>query len=173
MTQIRFGLFETPLGVALLAATPRGLCALRLCRSHGPQEQWAEVGLEFAGAEMMEDAAALRPYADQLVAFLDGRTDAFRPPLDILSGTAFQRQVWAEVGRIPAGETISYTELAARVSRPSAVRAVAGACARNGLAVAIPCHRVRRHDGTLAGYRWGKEWKPRLLALEARMVRGG
>ncbi|MNE82271.1 Bifunctional transcriptional activator/DNA repair enzyme Ada [compost metagenome] len=87
-------------------------------------------------------------------------------PLD-LRGTAFQQRVWQALRAIPAGSTLSYAELAARIGAPKAVRAVAGACAANALAVAIPCHRVLRSDGGLSGYRWGVERKRALLEREA------
>ena len=116
----------------------------------------------------MEDPTALQPYAEQLRAFLEGRTFVFNPPLDIASARLSARSLGG-VAKSPAGRTVSYTELAAQVGRPSAVRAVAGACARNGLAIAVPCHRAVRRDGSLAGFRWGVDWKQRLLALEARM----
>ncbi|MCB0147313.1 MAG: methylated-DNA--[protein]-cysteine S-methyltransferase, partial [Caldilineaceae bacterium] len=86
-------------------------------------------------------------------------------PLDI-QGTAFQRRVWTALRAIPAGSTLSYTEVAERIGEPKAVRAVAGACAANKLAVAIPCHRVVRQNGNLSGYRWGIERKRKLLARE-------
>lgn len=170
---ISYGFFDTPLGVVLLAATPRGLCALRLCQFRGSQEQLDDVQKDFPHAQFTEDADAVQPYADQLVAFLDARAPAFDPPLDILLGTTFQREVWAELQKLTPGETISYTELAARVGRPAAVRAVAQACAHNQLAIAIPCHRAVRQDGTLAGFRWGLEWKTRLLAMEANLQKPG
>ena len=173
LVKINFGFFDTQIGVVLLAATPRGICALRLCQFHGAQAQLADVERDFPEAEWTEDPAALQPHADQLVAFLDARTACFNPPLDIRLGTTFQREVWTELQRVPPGETITYSDLAARVGRPSAVRAVAGACARNPLAIAIPCHRAVRQDGSLAGFRWGLEWKQRLLALEAQMKPGG
>ncbi len=166
---IDYGFFDTQLGIVLLAATPRGLCALRICQFRGAQEQLDDVARDFALAEMVENPGPLLSYADQLIAFLDAKTDVFDPPIDILLGTTFQREVWAELRKIGPGETLSYTELAARLGQPTAVRAVASACARNGLAIAIPCHRIVRQNGSLAGYRWGLEWKQRLLALEARM----
>jgi AraC family transcriptional regulator of adaptative response/methylated-DNA-[protein]-cysteine methyltransferase len=167
---IDYGFFDTPVGVALIAATGNGVCALRIGTDSGADEKFADVRREFPDADFRADSAATQPCADQLIAFLSGRADTFRPPLDMLVGTPFQRAVWDELQRIAPGERISYTELAARVGRPSAVRAVAGACASNGVAVAIPCHRVLRADGALAGYRWGREWKHRLLDLEAQMA---
>lgn len=166
---IDYGFFDTQIGVVLMAATSRGLCSLRLCQFRGASEQLAEVEQDFTQAEMVENPEALQSYADQLVAFLEARTDIFDPPLDIIFGTTFQREVWTELRKLRPGETLSYTQLAARIGQPTAVRAVASACARNHLAIAIPCHRIVRQDGSLAGYRWGIEWKQRLLALEARM----
>jgi AraC family transcriptional regulator of adaptative response/methylated-DNA-[protein]-cysteine methyltransferase len=121
-----------------------------------------------SNAELEENPEAIQTYANQLVAYLDARTGAdFCPPLDILEGTTFQREVWSELQKIQPGETLSYSELAQRIGKPSATRAVAQACASNQLAIAIPCHRAIRQDGTLAGYRWGLDWKQRLLCLEA------
>jgi AraC family transcriptional regulator of adaptative response/methylated-DNA-[protein]-cysteine methyltransferase len=101
----------------------------------------------------------------RVVALIDGSATGLGLPLDI-RGTAFQLRVWAAMRAIPAGETVSYTELARRLGAPNSVRAVAGACAANGLAVAVPCHRVVREDGGLAGYRWGLARKAALLARE-------
>jgi AraC family transcriptional regulator of adaptative response/methylated-DNA-[protein]-cysteine methyltransferase len=91
-------------------------------------------------------------------------------PLDI-RGTAFQRRVWQALQKIPAGKTVTYAEVARRIGSPTAVRAVAGACAANNLALAIPCHRVVRTDGALSGYAWGVERKRALLDREASRVR--
>jgi AraC family transcriptional regulator of adaptative response/methylated-DNA-[protein]-cysteine methyltransferase len=169
---IDFGFFQTQVGVVLIAATKRGLSSLRLCGANPSAEALADEVAEFRRdypqAELDEKPEALQVYADQLVAYLDARTGAdFCPKLDILEGTTFQREVWAELQKVEPGQTITYGELAARLGRPTAVRAVANACASNQLAIAIPCHRAIRQDGTMAGYRWGIEWKQRLLALEA------
>ena len=166
---IEYGFFDTPLAIVLLAATSRGLCALRLCQFHGAQKELDELRADFPAAQIVENPGPIKVYADQLVAFLEARTAAFCPALDILFGTTFQREVWAELQNLLPGETISYTDLARRVGRPSAVRAVANACARNHLAIAIPCHRAMRQDGSLAGFRWGVEWKERLLEMESAM----
>jgi AraC family transcriptional regulator of adaptative response/methylated-DNA-[protein]-cysteine methyltransferase len=173
-----YGFFETQIGIVMLAATKRGLSSLRICGANPSAdslaEELAEFQNEFPNADLEENPAELQTYADQLVAYLDARTGAdFCPPLDILQGTTFQREVWAELQKIEPGETITYTELARRIGRPNAVRAVANACRQNQLAVAIPCHRAIRQDGTMAGYRWGVAWKRRLLSLESeRRTRG-
>jgi AraC family transcriptional regulator of adaptative response/methylated-DNA-[protein]-cysteine methyltransferase len=167
-----YGFFETQIGIVMLAATKRGLSSLRLCGANPSAgqlaEQLAEFRHDFPNAEVEENPAALQSYADQLVAYLDMRTGAeFCPALDILQGTTFQREVWAELQKVRPGDTVTYAELARRVGRPEAVRAVASACASNLIAIAVPCHRAIRQDGSLAGYRWGVAWKRRLLALEA------
>ncbi len=168
---IDFGFFQTQVGVVLLAATKRGLCTLRLCgaapSADGLVADVARLRDDYPQANLEETPGNLQRYADQLVAYLDARSPSFCPPLDILQGTTFQREVWAELQKIRPGETVTYSELARRLGKPCAIRAVASACARNELAIAIPCHRVIRQDGSLAGYRWGVEWKRRLLELEA------
>ena len=170
---LSWGFFDTQIGIVLLAATPRGLCTLRLCQLHGGEKELQEVRADFPAAKFVDNPAALQSYADQLVAFLGAKADNFCPALDLLFGTTFQREVWTELQTLRPGETVSYTALARRVGRPAAVRAVASACARNHLAIAIPCHRVVKSDGSLAGYRWGIQWKSRLLALEAQMREAG
>lgn len=159
---------ETPFGTALLAATPRGLCALRLCAPEDTERKREELRRDFPATQFVENPAALSPFATGLCAFLEGRAAVFSPPLDIVLGTPFQRTVWAELTRTSPGTVLTYSELAARLGRPDAVRAVAGACAQNGIAIAIPCHRVVRKSGHLAGFRWGLDWKSRLLQREAR-----
>lgn len=164
-----FGFFDTPIGVVLLAATAQGLSCLRLCEFHGAQAQMDGMMQDYARAECVENPASLQPCADALIAFLEARAASFSPPLDILLGTAFQREVWATLQTIAPGETVTYSQLATRMGRPNAVRAVASACASNQLAIALPCHRVVGANGSLSGYRWGLAWKQRLLELEAQM----
>lgn len=175
--QINFGFFHTPIGVVLIAATQRGMCALRMCGGDPDVETLSrsieELRTDYTSASLIEDTQPLQTYADQLVAFLEARSPSFCPDLDILQGTTFQREVWAELQKIQPGETVTYQELARRVGRPKAVRAVAQACAHNTLAIAIPCHRCIRSDGALAGYRWGIEWKRKLLELESKHAAGG
>jgi AraC family transcriptional regulator of adaptative response/methylated-DNA-[protein]-cysteine methyltransferase len=103
---------------------------------------------------------------DPVVGLVEAPALGLDLPLDV-RGTAFQQRVWQALGGIPAGSTASYTDIASRIGAPKAVRAVAGACAANPIAVAIPCHRVVRSDGALSGYRWGVERKRALLGREA------
>ena len=105
----------------------------------------------------------------QVIGFVDEPTRGLALPLDV-RGTAFQQQVWQALQRIPVGSTVSYSELAHKLGKPQASRAVAGACAANALAVAIPCHRVVRSDGAISGYRWGVERKRALLQHEAELA---
>lgn len=170
--QIDFGFFQTPIGVVLLAATARGLTALRICGATPDAEclaaEVSTLSELFQNAHMAENTDALQPYADQLVLYLEARTGAdFCPTLDIMLGTTFQREVWAEMQRLPPGHTISYGELAARVGKPNAVDEVRKAVDANRLAIAIPCHRCVKPDGSLEDFGWGVAWKERLLQLEA------
>jgi AraC family transcriptional regulator of adaptative response/methylated-DNA-[protein]-cysteine methyltransferase len=164
--QIAWGLFATPLGHTLLGATERGLAWVRLGCDGELEDLLRELRGEWPEARMRHDQAFVAGYAQALLDFLEGRADSFRPEIDMGRATPLQRAVWTALRNLRVGETISYKALAARVGRPDAVRAVANACARNRLAVAIPCHRALRSDGSLAGFRWGIEWKRRLLAIE-------
>lgn len=150
-------------GRLLVAATGRGLCAVRL--GDTDEELACALRAEFPEAEVIEDSAALGEYVEAVLRRMAGRTDGSALPLDVRA-TAFQRRVWGYLQTIPYGEVRSYGEVAAGVGRPSAVRAVARACATNGVAVVIPCHRVIRGDGGLGGYRWGLERKRALLERE-------
>lgn len=170
---INFGFFKTPIGIVLLAATKRGLCSVMLCGAEADKEELAsrisELQATFPRANIEEVPSELQTVADQLVAFLTARSPEFCPPLDIIQGTTFQREVWMELQKLNLGETVSYSDIAERIGNPKAVRAVASAIGSNNLAIAIPCHRVVRKSGALAGYRWGLEWKKRLLELEVEI----
>ena len=155
----------TVLGRALVARSTRGLCAILL--GDTDEALKAELALRFPEAVLDESRdTGLRQALADLGGFMDSPARGFDHPLD-LAGTPFQLQVWQALRAIPVGGTASYTEIAARIGRPDAVRAVAGACAANRHAVVIPCHRVLRRGGALSGYRWGLERKRRLLELEA------
>jgi AraC family transcriptional regulator of adaptative response/methylated-DNA-[protein]-cysteine methyltransferase len=160
--RIGVGTAACSLGRVLVAATDRGLCAIQLGDSDTALRRELKRRLpraKFANAPGL--AATLR----EVVAFIDQPARGLSLPLDI-RGTAFQCRVWDELRRIPPGETRTYTQVAKRVGKPKAVRAVANACANNFLAVAIPCHRVKREDGGQGGYRWGMERKEKLQRKE-------
>jgi AraC family transcriptional regulator of adaptative response/methylated-DNA-[protein]-cysteine methyltransferase len=160
---VRYAGAPTPLGVVLVAATDRGICKI----AFGDEQEELVAGLrgEFANAELIEDATKLAPFVAQIDAYLRGSQQRVDLPLDI-APTAFQQRVWDALRRIPYGETRSYSEIAETVGSPQAVRAVAGACASNPVALAIPCHRVLHKDGSLSGYRWGAQRKAALLDAE-------
>jgi methylated-DNA-[protein]-cysteine S-methyltransferase len=158
-TENSWDVYESPLGPLTLRAGPRGL-----------------TGLAFPGrasglAEDARDTGALAAAAAQLEAYFAGERRAFDLPLD-LAGTPFRRRVWAELQRIPYGETVSYTELAERVGRPDIVRAVGAAVGRTPVPIVVPCHRVVGADGSLTGYGGGLQRKRALLDLEARVSAG-
>ncbi|MXW00126.1 MAG: bifunctional DNA-binding transcriptional regulator/O6-methylguanine-DNA methyltransferase Ada [Holophagales bacterium] len=161
---IRFAVGECSLGSILVAATEKGICSILL--GDEPDRLVRELEDRFPKAEL----AGGEPEFESLVARVVGLVEApalgHDLPLDI-RGTAFQQRVWQALREIPAGETASYSGLAAAVGSPRASRAVASACAANPLAIAIPCHRVVRSDGAVGGYRWGVERKQTLLAREA------
>jgi len=160
---IRFTTVRTALGWALVAATGRGICMTALGDQRAPLE--AELRRRFPAALIWPADAALTAWAERIVEFITRPEVQPDLPLDI-SGTAFQAQVWRALQKIPPGRTASYSEIAAALGRPSAVRAVAQACAANKLALLVPCHRAVRSDGELAGYRWGIERKRALIARE-------
>jgi AraC family transcriptional regulator of adaptative response/methylated-DNA-[protein]-cysteine methyltransferase len=164
---ITYAITPCALGWLLVAATGRGVCAVRLGDS--------EAELETLLAEEFPDAALERGDLDQEVAalldYLSGTQPRLDLPLDV-QATAFQRRVWDVLRTIPYGSTRSYQEVAEALGQPSAVRAVARACATNPAALVIPCHRVVRADGSLAGYRWGIARKQALLAMESDGAEG-
>jgi AraC family transcriptional regulator of adaptative response/methylated-DNA-[protein]-cysteine methyltransferase len=153
------------LGRVLVAATERGLCAILLGDS--PAELLADLKARFPNAALAKPPAGFSGWVEKVVRLVDhpARTGGLDLPLDV-RGTAFQRRVWEALRQIPAGKTATYSQVAERMGSRRAARAVAGACAANALAVAIPCHRVVAANGELAGYRWGVERKRRLLERE-------
>ncbi len=161
--RIAFTIADSALGKMLAAATRRGLCAVKL----GDDDKLLEDELrqEFHAAEIRRDDAALRELVDSILSGLAAQKAFFDLPLDIRA-TAFQQKVWSALRQIPAGETRSYSDIAQAIGDRSATRAVARACASNPVAVVIPCHRVVRGNGDLAGYRWGVERKEELLRRE-------
>ena len=161
---IRFAVGECSLGSILVAATVRGVCAILL--GDDPAALVRDLEDRFPLAEVVGGDREFESLIAQVVGFVEAPASGLDLPLDI-RGTAFQRRVWQALREIPAGGTASYRTIADRVGSPKAVRAVARACASNPLAIAIPCHRVVRNDGSLGGYRWGVERKRVLLGREA------
>ena len=163
--EIRFAVGECSLGSILVAASPRGLCAISM--GNDPEALVRDLQDRFPQATLIGGDAAFEQTVAQVIGFLESPKIGLDLPLDV-RGTAFQRRVWQALQAIPPGTTTSYTALAKRIGAPKAVRAVAHACAANPLAVAIPCHRVVRSDGSISGYRWGVERKRALIEREAR-----
>ncbi|MGI9105135.1 MAG: bifunctional DNA-binding transcriptional regulator/O6-methylguanine-DNA methyltransferase Ada [Pyrinomonadaceae bacterium] len=160
---ITYAIVGCALGRLLVAATERGLCAVRL----GDTDEELENTLfsEFSAAEIRKDEVANGKWIEALLRHLDGQQISLALPLDV-QATAFQRRVWEELRRIPYGSTRSYKDIARRLGQPTATRAVARACATNPVALVTPCHRVVREDNSLGGYRWGIERKRKLLEQE-------
>jgi AraC family transcriptional regulator of adaptative response/methylated-DNA-[protein]-cysteine methyltransferase len=161
---IRFAIAECWLGSILVAASERGVCAILL--GNDPETLTRDLQGRFAQATLIGGDREFEEIVAQVVAFVETPSRGLDLPLDI-RGTAFQRRVWQALREIPAGATASYGEIATRLGHPEAAQEVGRACAANSLAVAIPCHRVVRTDGSLSGYRWGVERKRALLRREA------
>jgi AraC family transcriptional regulator, regulatory protein of adaptative response / methylated-DNA-[protein]-cysteine methyltransferase len=161
---IKFAVGQTSLGAILVASSKKGVAAILL--GDDPDELVRNLHDRFPKARLI---GADRDYEDlvaRVVGFVEAPGIGLDLPLDV-RGTVFQQRVWQALQEVPIGETVSYAEIARRMGSPKAIRAVAGACAANKLAVAIPCHRVVRNDGSLSGYAWGVERKRALLDREA------
>lgn len=160
---LKFGIGETRFGAVLVAMSARGVAAIEIGTEAGVLlDNFQD---RFSNARLVGDDDAFNEHLAKVLSFIERRPEKFPLPLDI-QGTAFQRQVWEALMAIPYGETRTYSEIANAIDNPAATRAVAGACAANKIAVAIPCHRVIRLDGSFSGYRWGIETKRALLARE-------
>jgi AraC family transcriptional regulator of adaptative response/methylated-DNA-[protein]-cysteine methyltransferase len=162
---LRFAIGDSKLGLFAVAVSAAGIAALIFGDSR--EDLMAQLGRRFAAAPR-EDQAGLAATLTQIAALIANPAVPFALPLDP-HGTAFQRQVWEVLRQIPAGRTLSYGEVASRIGAPRAMRAVAQACGANPIAIAIPCHRVVRRDGSAGGYRWGIERKAMLLRAEAAL----
>jgi AraC family transcriptional regulator of adaptative response/methylated-DNA-[protein]-cysteine methyltransferase len=162
-SEIRFAVGDCSLGSVLVAASERGVCAILL--GDDPAALARDLQDQFPKANLVGGDAAFERIIARVVGFVDNPALGLGLPLDI-RGTVFQQQVWRALREIAPGSTATYTEIARRIGSPKAVRAVARAIAANALAVAIPCHRVVRTDGSLSGYRWGVERKRALLDKE-------
>lgn len=167
--RIAYGFHATPFGTALLGATERGLCSLAFVDQGGEGEAIDELRERWQLADLDEDARQTAPLAERI--FAPGERDDRPIPL-FVQGTNHQVRVWEALLRVPAGAVVSYEQLAAAAGRPDAVRAVAGAVARNQVAYVIPCHRVIRKLGAFGGYRWGGARKQAILGWEAARVLG-
>ena len=161
---IRFAVGDCSLGAILVAASVKGVCAILF--DDDPKTLVHDYQERFPEAQLSGGDTAFERLVAKVVGFVEAPQRDFELPLDVHC-TAFQHRVWEALREIPAGETASYRVVAERIGSPKAVRAVAGACAANAIAVAIPCHRVVRHDGGISGYRWGVERKRALLNREA------
>lgn len=162
-TCIAYAVVDSPLGRLLVAATERGVCAVRFGDDAALLES---LRAEYPRATLIEDAEAVAPRVRAILDTLTGQPTAPNLPLD-LRATAFQRRVWDALQQIPRGQTRSYSDIARQIGAPTAVRAVARACASNPVALLIPCHRVVPASGGLGGYRWGAERKQALLDQES------
>ncbi|PWL19169.1 bifunctional DNA-binding transcriptional regulator/O6-methylguanine-DNA methyltransferase Ada [Falsochrobactrum shanghaiense] len=162
---IRFAIGQSSLGAVLVAQSDHGVCAILM--GDEPEELIRDLEKRFPKAELVGADRDFEDHIAQVIGFVENPRIGLDLPLD-LRGTAFQQRVWQALREIPAGETLSYSELAQKLGLPKSTRAVAGACAANKIAIAVPCHRVVRNDGGLSGYRWGVERKRDLLERERK-----
>ena len=161
---IRFAVGQSSLGAILVASSDKGVASILI--GDDPDELVRDLQDRFPNARLVGGDKEYESMVVRVVGFVETPQIGLNLPLDV-RGTAFQRRVWQALQAIPVGQTISYSEIARSVGAPKAVRAVASACAANNIAVAIPCHRVVRHDGDISGYAWGVERKRELIAREA------
>ncbi|WP_081768808.1 bifunctional DNA-binding transcriptional regulator/O6-methylguanine-DNA methyltransferase Ada [Herbaspirillum sp. RV1423] len=162
--QIHFAVAQCWLGAILVATTQKGVCAITL--GDDPDRLVRDLQDQFPQAELVGGDAEFEKLIARVIGFIDAPQGDLNLPLDV-RGTAFQQRVWQALRDIPAGTRVTYSDIAERIGKPSAVRAVASACASNAIAVLIPCHRVVRMDGSLSGYRWGVDRKKALLDRES------
>lgn len=163
-TEIRFAIGECSLGSILVAASERGVCAILI--GDDPEALARDLQDRFPRAQLIGGDSQFEHLVAKVVGFVEAPALGLDLPLDV-RGTAFQQRVWQALREIPAGRTASYLQIATRIGAPKAVRAVGAAVGANPLAVAIPCHRVIRTDGSLCGYRWGVDRKRALIEREA------
>lgn len=162
---IRFAIGQCSLGAILVARSERGICAILL--GDDPEMLARDLQDRFPNARFVGGDSDFELWVAQVIGFVETPSIGLNLPLDV-RGTAFQERVWRALIEIPPGSTMTYAEVAEQIGAPQAVRAVARACGANAIAVAIPCHRVVRRDGSITGYRWGVERKRELLARETR-----
>ncbi len=162
--KIEYAITDSALGRLLVAQTERGVCGLKFGDADRPLLQ--DLESEYSKAEIRENKKGLKTFVDIILKFIEGKDTELDLPVDVRA-TAFQMKVWEALRKIPYGKTVTYKQLAEKLGNPKAVRAVANACARNRVALVIPCHRVVGSDGKMTGYRWGIERKKKLLENEA------
>jgi AraC family transcriptional regulator of adaptative response/methylated-DNA-[protein]-cysteine methyltransferase len=162
--RLGYTIVPCPLGRLLVAATKQGVSAVYLGDKEGPLKR--SLAEEYPRAQILRDRNGMMAWVSAILRHLRGKEPHLELPLDV-QATAFQRRVWEELQKIPYGSTRSYSEVARAIGKPSAIRAVARACATNPVSIVVPCHRAVRGDGNLAGYRWGLERKRALLQHEA------
>jgi AraC family transcriptional regulator, regulatory protein of adaptative response / methylated-DNA-[protein]-cysteine methyltransferase len=161
--KLEYTIAKSPMGKVLVAATEKGVSAVYL--GGAEQKLIGELREEYPHAEIAPAKESYQRWVGEIVRQIEGKPSSLELPLDV-QGTAFQRRVWQELQKIPRGTTCTYTQVAQALGQPKAVRAVASACARNPVSIVVPCHRVIRGDGNLAGYRWGLSRKEQLLSAE-------
>ncbi|HEX4536715.1 MAG TPA: bifunctional DNA-binding transcriptional regulator/O6-methylguanine-DNA methyltransferase Ada [Candidatus Acidoferrum sp.] len=161
--KLEYTIAKSPMGKVLVAATEKGVSAVYLGKVEN--KLISELRTEYPHAEIAPAKEPYQRWVGEIVRQIEGKPSSLELPLDV-QGTAFQRRVWQELQRIPRGTTRTYTQVAQALGQPKAVRAVASACARNPVSIVVPCHRVIRGDGQLAGYRWGLSRKEQLLSAE-------
>jgi AraC family transcriptional regulator of adaptative response/methylated-DNA-[protein]-cysteine methyltransferase len=166
---MRFAVGQSSLGAILVASSAKGVASILM--GEDPESLVRDLQDRFPKARLIGGDGDYEQLVARVVGFVEAPNIGLDLPLDV-RGTAFQQRVWRALGEIPPGKTVSYTQIAHAIGAPTAVRAVAGACAANNLAVAIPCHRVVRNDGTLSGYAWGIDRKRALIEREAALPVG-
>jgi AraC family transcriptional regulator of adaptative response/methylated-DNA-[protein]-cysteine methyltransferase len=167
LVMIRYTIVPCSLGRLLVAGTERGVCAVSLADDERGLLKFLTA--EFPGRQVEQDATGLHEWASAIAQLLKGTLPKQGVPTDV-EGTAFQRRVWRALGKIPLGQTRSYSAIAESLGQPDSARAVARACATNPIAVIVPCHRVIRADGGISGYRWGVARKQAILASERKQA---
>ena len=167
---IEYSITTSSLGHVLVAATERGISAIYL--GENDKHLISELRAEYPQAELTANSTGHAPWVREVLKRIDGSTPSLDLPLDV-QATAFQRRVWQELQKIPRGATRTYTQVARALGKPNSVRAVARACATNPVSIVVPCHRVIRTDGQLAGYRWGLKRKQELLEREGSRLNFG